>query len=234
VIPVTESNAADAARSVKATAVVSAGSVRRSTSIQALAVALCKVQREIDDPTKNKKADAGKRVYRYADLVQVLDVVRPALTAHGFAVTQMPCEYEGQPAVTTLLLHESGEWLESVFRLRPVQADPQSVGSALTYARRYALLALCGIAADDDDDAQRASSSPARAAQQQLPKPFDVADLLSRLALTGSREAGLPLYREYDTAARQGLISTDDRAKLDAAFREWGTKYPKPATTATK
>lgn len=231
-IPVNESNAADAARSVKATAVVSAGSVRRSTSIQALAVALCKVQREIDDPSKNKRADAGKRgSYRYADLVQVLDVVRPALTAHGFAVTQMPCEHEGQPAVTTLLLHESGEWLESVFRLRPVQSDPQSVGSALTYARRYALLALCGIAADDDDDAQRASS-PARAAQQQQPpKPFDAAALLARLSGATNREEGIPLYREYDAALKAGAVADADRAKLDAAFKAWSEKYPKPATT---
>ncbi len=73
--PINSTNAVEVARTVKDTPVLSAGSVRRSTSIQQFASAMVKVQKSIDDPTKNKKADAGARQYRYADLVTVLEVV---------------------------------------------------------------------------------------------------------------------------------------------------------------
>jgi hypothetical protein len=233
VTPVNEKNAVEAARAVKEHPVQSPGSVRRSLSIAQLAAAMLRVQSEIEDPTKNKRADAGKRgSYRYADLPAVLDVVRPALTANGLAVMQFPCEHDGQPALTTLLMHQSGEWVETTMKLRPVQSDPQSVGSAQSYYRRYALLALCGIAADDDDDGKAASQPKPQQQQQQQPAraggaPGDYArSLVAKLDAVKTRDEGVALWRAFDGDVKAGRVPSPDREAVDAAFRLFGDRYP--------
>ncbi len=88
---------------------------------------------------------------RYADLAAVMEAARQPLAAHGLAVVQT-ADCDGELAVVaTRLTHASGEYFESRTVLRPSKADPQGMGSALTYARRYAYMAIVGIAADDDD-----------------------------------------------------------------------------------
>jgi hypothetical protein len=130
-------------------------SVRRSNPIASLAIALVAAQGELKNPTKNKQNPHLRNWY--ADLGAVLESVLPTFTRHGLAVVQLPCELDGEPALTTILLHKSGEWLETVTKIRPVKADPQGVGSAQSYARRYALMALTGCVGDDDDDGEQAS-----------------------------------------------------------------------------
>jgi hypothetical protein len=130
-------------------------SVRRSNPIASLATALVAAQAELKNPTKNKQNPHLRNWY--ADLGAVLESVLPTFTKHGLAVVQLPCEMEGEPALTTILLHKSGEWLETTTRIRPVKSDPQGVGSAQSYARRYALMALAGCVGDDDDDGEQAS-----------------------------------------------------------------------------
>lgn len=88
---------------------------------------------------------------RYVTLQAVLDAVQPALHANGFALVQATNIADGKTILRTSLLHVSGERLDSEYPVHPVKADPQGEGSALTYARRYALMALCGIAPEDDD-----------------------------------------------------------------------------------
>lgn len=225
--PVNEKTATEVAKSIKSTPVCSPGTVRRSTTIVNLAVAMVRVQKQIEDPTKNKKADAGGRgSYRYADLPTVLDVVRPALGAHGFAVMQFPCELDGAPALTTQLIHESGEWIETTAQLRPVKNDPQSIGSALTYARRYALLALCGIAADDDDDGRAASAPAHRQTRESLADLVAVAirDAKSRDELAG-------VWKQFERDRDAGQFPAQDVTALTAAFQAAGKRFPKPAAT---
>ena len=78
---------------------------------------------------------------------------------------KMPCEVEGiGPGLSTMLIHESGEYIRGTVGLRPIKGDPQSMGAAMTYARRYGLQAVLGITADDDDDGNQASK-PATARQ---------------------------------------------------------------------
>lgn len=229
-IPVTEKNATEVAKAVKEHPVQSPGTVRRSLSITQLAMAMVAVQKQIEDPTKNKKADAGTRgSYRYADLPTVLDVARPALVANGFAVMQFPCELDDAPALTTLLIHSSGEWVETTAKIRPVDPKPQNVGSALTYARRYALLALCGIAADDDDDGKAAGQPRPQQAQQPRPAPVpaDYAKrIVAALANAKSRAEGGPIWNEFDGFVKAGRVSAEDKAAIDAAFKEFGTRFP--------
>jgi|GEM_PF-1071028 hypothetical protein len=96
---------------------------------------------------------------KYADLSEVVEATVPALNANGIAVIQSP-GYDGElVSITTTLLHESGATVTGVLRMRPTKNDPQGVGSAITYGRRYSLLAMTG-AAPEDDDGNAASAKP--------------------------------------------------------------------------
>jgi pyruvate/2-oxoglutarate dehydrogenase complex dihydrolipoamide acyltransferase (E2) component len=101
----------------------------------------------------------------FPPLPEVLDYVRPALAQHGLTVSQLTEGYE----LVTLLMHTSGEWLSSRYPLHPTKDDPQGLGSAITYARRYALLAMLGLAGDDDDDGNAASGLGATTTTQRPP-----------------------------------------------------------------
>lgn len=95
---------------------------------------------------------------KYADLAHVVEGVIPALNGAGVGVLQFPAFDGEMVSVTTTLLHDSGASVSSTLSLRPSKSDPQGVGSAITYARRYALLAMTGAAPEDDDG--NAASGP--------------------------------------------------------------------------
>lgn len=144
-------------------------SVQQSESVAKLFAALVAAGGELRNPPKDSVNPHFKS--KYADLATVLDTVRPVLAKHRLAVVQMPTEMDGGPGLTTTLVHESGEWMRTSVRLYPGKTDPQGIGSALTYARRYGLQAALGIAADDDDDGHAGSQQrqPAKPQQQQPP-----------------------------------------------------------------
>lgn len=118
-----------------------------SENIGALAAALAKAQGQMKNATLNKTVKTDKYTFRFADLPQVRDTVTPALTANGIAVVQV---IDGDTVVTRLI-HDSGEWVESVCPI-PHGQTMQALGSAITYARRYSLSAICGISSEEDDD----------------------------------------------------------------------------------
>jgi hypothetical protein len=127
----------------------------RSDSIDALAPALVAAQAAILPAEKDGTNPHFNR--RYASLGAVVQAVRPALAANGLAVSQIVTHDGDQLALETILVHTSGQYIGGVYPLRPTKADPQGEGSALTYARRYALASLLGVVADDDDDGNAAS-----------------------------------------------------------------------------
>lgn len=98
---------------------------------------------------------------KYAGLPAVCDAVIPALNKHGIAVIQSPESNGSLVVVETILAHKGGARLHSRLGMRPTKADPQGVGSCITYARRYALLAIAGVAPEDDDG--NAASTPQEA-----------------------------------------------------------------------
>ncbi len=123
--------------------------MKRSDNITDLAAALAKAQAMMRPATKDAVNPHFKS--KYADLASVLEAIREPFAANGLALTQHPTSDGERVEVQTILLHSSGQWLESSLAMTPQQRTPQSVGSAITYARRYAAMAVAGLAADDDD-----------------------------------------------------------------------------------
>jgi len=137
---------------------------RSSNKIGALAAALAKAQSEIANPEKSLSATIGspfpregRRTFRYAPLASGLDIVRKCLGQHEIATVQSTAidRETGLIRLTTTLVHASGEWVSSDWPVCPASdtAAPHRMGAALTYARRYALFTLVGIAGEDDLDA---------------------------------------------------------------------------------
>ena len=144
---------------------------RSSETIGAIAAALAKAQGELSNPEKALTATIrspfpreADRTFRYASLASGLDVVRKCLGQHEIATVQTTAidQPSGQIRLTTLLAHASGEWISSDWPVCSTSetATPHRMGAALTYARRYALFALVGIAGEDDLDAPDLSAEP--------------------------------------------------------------------------
>lgn len=127
-----------------------------SESIKEIAKALCAVQSEIKPAIKGSRNPYFKSFY--ADLSAVWDSCRASLVRNGLCVTQVMDDGGDCSYLSTFLLHTSGEWMGGKQRLNPVKDDPQGIGSAITYARRYGLAAILGIVADEDDDGNAAAA----------------------------------------------------------------------------
>lgn len=127
----------------------------QSDSIAALAAALVKAQAALEPAVKDSENPFFKS--KYADLGEVWRVVQAAFGPQGLAIVQVPETQEnGAVSLTTMLMHSSGEWVSGTMPVRVVKDDPQGVGSGITYARRYALAAMCGVVAETDDDGEAA------------------------------------------------------------------------------
>ncbi len=133
--------------------------MRTSETIEKLAVAMTAAQAELKNAAFDKENPHFKS--RYATLAAVRDTVAPTLSKHELSVVQTTDFDGGAWLVQTRIIHTSGQWIESVY---PFAIDkPQQMGSALTYARRYSLSMICGIASEEDDDgneAQKGVNSP--------------------------------------------------------------------------
>ena len=135
--------------------------MKTSDSISKITPALLKAQMAITFAAKDTNNPFFKS--KYADLPCVIDAVKPALNDAGIVFIQSASPSEpGYLAMTTRLLHQSGEWIEDTATLPLPKADPQGYGSASTYARRYGLAAICGLYQDDDDGnaAQKTTANP--------------------------------------------------------------------------
>ena len=149
---------------------------------------------------------------KYADLSVVVEAVVPALNKSGVSVLQFPAFNGELVSVATTLLHETGSSVTATLHLRPSKLDAQGVGSAITYARRYSLMAMTGAAPEDDDGA--AASGPREPAPHREPlKPSapTLAERANRLESAMRAKAGDPdaVQKVYDLGA--GLC-----AELDA------------------
>ncbi|WP_144597404.1 ERF family protein [Bacillus cereus] len=130
--------------------------MNRSETITKLAEALVKFNSEVSKIAKD--ADNPFFKNNYATLDTIIDEVRPILFKNGLSIMQVPSGDGQNVTLKTLLLHSSGEWLESdELTMKPVKNDPQAVGSCITYARRYSLAAFLSLNTGEDDDGNGAT-----------------------------------------------------------------------------
>jgi hypothetical protein len=123
--------------------------MKMSETISSIAAAICEVQGQLDDVVKTELNSHLKS--KYANLAGVRAAIRDPLAKNGLAIVQGPRKAEGGVEVETMILHKSGEWIsESVF-IPVTKNDAHGTGAAITYGRRYGIMALLNIAADDDD-----------------------------------------------------------------------------------
>lgn len=139
-----------------------------------LAAAFAAAQAEMPDITKGRTANVGQYRYTYADLSDVLGALRPVLARHGLFLTQNVVTRNNTVDVWTTIGHRSGQTFDFGPMSFPTGNTPQTAGSAVTYARRYSLLAAVGLATEDDDgqhaaQAPRSAKKPAQAPMDPLP-----------------------------------------------------------------
>lgn len=191
--------------------------------------------------TESIKKAASNPAFRtkYADLAHVVEGVVPALNNAGVAVVQIP-EFDGELVhVTTTFLHESGATMEGKLSLRPSKLDPQGVGSAITYARRYALLAMTGAAPEDDDgNAASGPQQPRPEPKRADPPPMTLAQRADKLEATlkgvktaaelrKAYELGAKLCAELDASEPERLVIINEL--YEARFAELSTEERKAA-----
>ena len=206
--------------------------MRTSESLCGIAAALSKAQGEMPAALKDGKSNHGN----YATLGSVIAAAAPVLSKHGLSFVQMPSEAEsGYMALTTRILHSSGEWIEDTMRAAIGQArgsEVQAAGSVISYLRRYALSSALGITAEDDDGngGQQPAQAPARPAQAaSRPAP----------TTTQTADQGLVVAINRDLTEGYGFKASERVEKLE--FIGWLAKVklnsskdltPAQATTA--
>ena len=210
--------------------------MKTSDDIVELATALVAFQADVKDPVKTRSAEikserTGKTFsYKYVDLADVLEAVRPALKTHGLAIAQeLVTDNAGQVGATTLIMHTSGQYLVSGPVFVPAGDDARDTGKAATYARRYSMLAALNMAAADDDAATSPPKRPGsagahKASGRQLGKIRGEAE---RAGLNAQQLMNA-VKRDYSAAELEAL--TKDQA--GELIERLMALSQKPATTA--
>lgn len=152
--------------------------MKKSESISELAKAFAKTQQDLKQPLKDAENPFFKSTY--VPLENVAESITETATKNGLSFSQEPSFDDGMVTVTTLVMHNSGEWIEyAPLKLKPVKNDPQAYGSAITYAKRYALSAIFGITSDKDDDGNEATHPQKPQRQQRATKQAQVKQYIS-------------------------------------------------------
>lgn len=196
-------------------------SLRWSDERAKIAPAFVKAQSEIDGAKKGKVNPHFKS--KYADLESVWDACRSALTDNELAIIQSPGEFrDGAVGMDTMLIHSSGEWVCGSMSI-PIgsKVDAQGYGSAITYARRYALAAVLGVIQEDDDGNAAVRPAPAAKSAQ--------ADAGKVPETTRQQLDAIALIDECDTVHRLKIWVE----QYGALFKE-GTEQHRTATAAWK
>lgn len=186
-----------------------------------LAAALVAAQAEFGAVAKDTANPFFKS--KYADLPAVKAEAQPVLAKHKLAVIQEPgyrvIEGKIHDTLTTTVVHETGQSKSSTMILRPVKADPQAQGSAITYAKRYAFMAVLGLVADEDDDGNAASGNSRKPAAR---KPANTKGANSNQGEMVSAEVAAARNRVKDAVKAAGLKGADAQAWFAEQFPDGG------------
>lgn len=177
--------------------------MQTSEQVNEIATALAKAQAELQNPPKNKTNPHFNS--KYVDLSDGLDTIRKTLSKHGIAFVQSPASYDNILILHTRLMHVSGQWIESTYPVSGLEKH-QAMGSALTYARRYSLFAMVGVAGEDDDDGNAAQEAKpvAKGGKKQMQPGL-------------SPEDSEKLYKVLSGTLKEFVHSMDD-------LRQWATE----------
>jgi hypothetical protein len=202
-----------------------------SEGIGRIATALAKAQAELSNPERTLTATIlardGERTFRYASLANGLDLVRKCLGQNEIAVMQTTAVDQGQIMLTTLLVHTSGEWVSSIWPVCPTaESSAHTKGAALTYARRYALFTIVGIAGEDDLDAPDLIS-------QAKPPASEPPPLKSNRGAVHSPRPNL-LGADQSAALRDRLLTEISTLVSEDALAVWAYKALPLKSTLTR
>jgi hypothetical protein len=181
--------------------------MNKSDQIGKLAEALSKAQGAMKNAVKDSNNPFFKS--KYADLASVSDACRMELAMNGLAVSQLPEIRDTKLVLHYVLMHQSGEWISGELEMTPVKSDPQGIGSAITYARRYTLASIAGVATEDDDGnaaSGNASNSKTREDRSNVERIKEDIPIV----MDGNRE----------TPKDEDLISKEQAKKLHMRFRD--------------
>jgi hypothetical protein len=184
----------------------------KSESIKELATALCAFQASVEAISKDSVNPFFKS--KYASLSTIIEETRDLLAKNGLSYAQFPTSSLGQTdgvRLATILMHSSGEWIADEFPVSPVDNKPQSVGSAITYARRYALQSILGLQVDDDDGNAASQPKVAPSAPQRATgasKPASVKDAEPKVVKEGKQKADIK--KLCDTLSEVPLLSKEE------------------------
>lgn len=210
------------------------GRLLTSNDIADISAALAKAQAKMKHPARTKTAKVqtktgGSYAYNYADLADVIDAVRGPFSENGLSFLQSVETTPGRVLVTTRLLHSSGQWFESSMSLTCPDEKPQTVGSAITYARRYSLAPFVGIASDDDDDASLAQGVTAEVTSRAKP-----ASNAANLTQAAGARAGAPKVGVAQKTHEQRVAKMlDEFTKLGVNPGQIEVAMVKPTTELT-
>lgn len=145
----------------------------KSEQVNELAAALAKAQGQLEGAKKSSSNPFFKS--KYADLAECWNTCREALTANEISVIQMPEEINenGRLNITTMLAHSSGQYISSTLTMTVTKLDPQAIGSAITYGRRYAFAAMVGLA-QEDDDGEKAMARQEKKDKKPVESPINI------------------------------------------------------------
>jgi len=205
--------------------------MKSSELINELASALCNAQSQMGGAVKDSSNPFFKS--SYADLTSVIKAIKQPFSDNGLSYTQFPVSNEHGVGVSTRLMHISGQWLEMEYTLPTVKKDPQASGSAITYARRYALQSIAGIPTADDDT----ESAMLRGEKSEQEKYQDmIMDLMPSVKAikdgiaTGDWATANEAWKELSTTEKEllwiapskgGVFTTKERATMKTSeFRE--------------
>lgn len=204
--------------------------MQQSDNINELAAALSDAQAELHNPTKNRtvkvKTDRGSYDFAYATLDVILDQVRPVLSSHGLSVVQVAHVEDGKAILETQIQHKSGQWMRGQM---PIMANggsgPQGLGSALTYAKRYALCAILSLQAEEDDDGNAAEGNHVERKANGTAKPAG-----NPPGITKFRQELTQFYREMRACSTldeyHAFTATPEaKALIDKAQREFPKEW---------
>lgn len=179
--------------------------MNKSETLTKLAPALFKAQSVMAGAVKGASNPFFKS--KYANLEEVIRVVKDAFSQNGLTFVQFPVSQEGYAGVETIIMHESGEFISNEFYLKCAKADPQGMGSAITYARRYGLQAAAGIPSEDDDG-NEASAPPKEMKPEEAIAKLDKATTMDELKNIWT---GLP----KNLQANDKVVGAKDTAKTE-------------------